>query len=194
MKTKHILLSAFCLLLPIVLTAQFTDGVSITVNGQKAQRQGNSFSMLAACGPQQAGINVTAGQGATVKINGTTQSTATVNLPAYGNNIINVTVTPQSGSAQSYTLTVNKPVPFSQIVIMRWNNTLTVINNPANNGGYTFNSFKWFRNGVQFSTGQSISAGPNGELLNPADVYYVEVTAIGVAGVIRSCATTVTLQ
>jgi len=65
-------------------------------------------------------------------------------------------------------------VPFVQIVITRWNNTLTVINNPANNGGYTFVSYKWFRNGTQFATGQSWSAGENGERINASDRFYVE--------------------
>jgi len=77
---------------------------------------------------------------------------------------------------------------------MRWNNTLTVINNPDNNGGYTFTSYKWFRNGQEISADQSISAGANGEQLNPSDVYYVIVTADGVSGIIRSCESNVTLQ
>jgi len=65
-------------------------------------------------------------------------------------------------------------VPFWQIVIMRWNNTLTVINNPANNGGFTFVSYQWYRNGQTEGTDQSWSAGSQGELINPEDIFYVE--------------------
>ncbi|MCL2767050.1 MAG: T9SS type A sorting domain-containing protein, partial [Peptococcaceae bacterium] len=65
-------------------------------------------------------------------------------------------------------------VPFFQIVIMRWNNTLTVINNPANNGGFTFVSYQWYRNGQMEGTDQSWSAGSQGELINPEDIFYVE--------------------
>ena len=181
-------------LLPIAAAAQFTDGVSLTVNGQAAQRAGNNFSMLSACGQNQAVINVTAEQGATVGINGVMQNPATLNLPDYGDNIIAISVTPQGGSAQNYTLIVNKPIPFDQIILMRWHNTFTIINNPANNGGYTFTSFKWFRNGLQISADQSWSAGPNGELLNPADIYYVEVIDNSVNGIIRTCLSTSSSQ
>jgi hypothetical protein len=57
-------------------------------------------------------------------------------------------------------------LPFDQIVKMRWNNTLTVINNPANNGGYRFTSYKWYRNNEKISEQQSWSVNDNGEWLN----------------------------
>jgi hypothetical protein len=76
---------------------------------------------------------------------------------------------------------------------VRWNNTLTVINNPANNGGYAFTSYRWFRNGQEISTGQSWSAGANGESLSPADMYYVEVTG-DFEGTLRTCESAVSLR
>jgi hypothetical protein len=57
---------------------------------------------------------------------------------------------------------------------MRWNNTLSVINNPANNGGYSFVSYRWFRDGQIFSTAQWWSAGAQGESLDTAHTYQVE--------------------
>jgi hypothetical protein len=72
-------------------------------------------------------------------------------------------------------LTIDKLIPFNRIVKMRWNNTLTVINNRANNGGYTFVSYKWTRNGQSAGTGQSWSAGANGERISETDVFSLEM-------------------
>ena len=171
-------------LLHITASALPTDGVSLTVNGKTVQRAGNSFSMLSACSQNQAVIEVTAGPLATIQINGVAQNPATVNLAVYGNNTVNIMVTPQGGNPQNYTLIVNKPIPFHSIVEQRWNDVLVVNNNPANNGGYSFTSFKFFRNGLLVGTGQNwTNDGP----LNPSDVFYVEMTANNVSGVIRSC-------
>jgi hypothetical protein len=85
-------------------------------------------------------------------------------------------------------------IPFDQVVIMRWNNTLTVINNPANNGGFKFTSFKWYRNDILISTGQSWCKNRNGEHISPDDEFYVELTAEGYAGVLRTCKSQITLK
>ena len=56
-------------------------------------------------------------------------------------------------------------------------------------GGYTFTSFKWFCNGIQLNTTKPyIKTGTNGETVSPNNVYYVEMTATGVSGVLRICA------
>jgi hypothetical protein len=194
MKIKFLILGLCGLLSAGRATAHFTDGVSLTVNGQTAQRAGNTFSILSACGQNQAIINVTAPPSAIIMINGMAGSTATVNIPAYGDNTIAITVTPPSSSPQSYTLVVNKPILYHPIVEQRWDDVLVVNNNPANNGGYSFTSYKWFRNGIQISADQSISAGPNGELLNPTDVYYVEMISNTVIGIMRTCLSTTSSQ
>jgi len=183
--TALLLICALCLFLPRVALTQ-TETVSITVNGETAQCDGSNFSMLSACGQQQAVIVVTAETQATVKINGITQNPATISLPNYGNNIITVTVTPQNSIPQNYTLIVNKPVPYYQIVVFEFPDVPSINNNPANNGGFTFTSFKWFRNGVLIGTKQYFN---NGGPLNPADIYYVEAIDVS-AGVIRTCLST----
>ena len=101
MKTNSLKFTTILLLLGLLSMAASalpTDGVSLTVNGKAAQRAGNSFSMLSACSQNQAVIEVTAEPLATIQINGVTQNPATVNLAAYGNNTVNITVTPQGGS------------------------------------------------------------------------------------------------
>ena len=68
-------------------------------------------------------------------------------------------------------------VPFEELVVMRWNNSLTVKNNPENNGGYNFVSYKWYRNDSPAGVDQSWSAGANGEQINQNDRFYVEALA-----------------
>lgn len=102
--------------------------------------------------------------------------------------IIEIVITSQDRSVtKTYTLTIEKRFAFKDIVITRWNNTLTVINNPENNGGYNFTSFKWFCNGQEIATGQSYSAGDLYETLNATDKYYVEITGHEFEGTLRSC-------
>lgn len=102
--------------------------------------------------------------------------------------VIEAVITSQDKQVtKTYRLTIEKRFRFDDIVKTRWNNTMTVINNPDNNDGYRFTSFKWFRNGQEIATGQSYSAGNLYETLNPADKYYVEITGEQFEGTLRSC-------
>ncbi len=149
---------------------------SITIDSGTAERLNETnFHSIADCGNSQVNISVNADPHAAVTINGTVQNNCPVALPNHGDNIIPITVTAQNGTVQSYTLTVHRLLPFEQIVQQRWNNTLTVINNPENNGGFSFTSYKWYRNGEEIGTGQSWSAGADGKELNPSDLYQVIV-------------------
>jgi len=68
-------------------------------------------------------------------------------------------------------------VPFNEIAVALWNNnTLTVINNPANNSSHLiFSDFIWFRDGQEVGFEQSLSEYEDGKPLQPGK-YYVEVT------------------
>ncbi|OXA90390.1 T9SS type A sorting domain-containing protein [Flavobacterium hercynium] len=88
--------------------------------------------------------------------------TYTVTPPKPGIYTENAVVTSQDGSVSTnYTITIEKPFGFYDIVQQKFNNVLLVNNNPATNGGYTFVSYEWFKNGVSVGTGQYYSAGEN---------------------------------
>lgn len=171
-----------------------TDITGISVDGETVSYVGNDFYTIAGCGNNSTTVLVAADAFAKVSINGVEQNPVTVSLPAYGDNIVLIEVKAQNGATAGYTLTINKPVPFNQLVKIRWNNTLTVINNPANNGGYTFTSYRWYRNGQEIGSNQSWSAGKDGEKLNPTDVYHVALTADGISGELCTCEGTVSLH
>jgi len=67
-------------------------------------------------------------------------------------------------------------VPFNKIALSLWNNnTLTVINNPANNSlNSTFTNFIWYRNDQEVGRGQSFSEDANGGQLQSGK-YHVEM-------------------
>ena len=166
----------------------------ILVNGIPAKRDGNQFFSELECGADQATITVICSQYATVKINGVEQNPSTVSIPNWGSNIVTITITATNGNSQTYTLTIYKLIPFDQVVIMRWNNTLTVINNPANNGGFRFTAFKFFRNDNEITTNQSWSISYMGYWLNETDEFYVELAAEGYSEVLRTCKSRITLR
>jgi hypothetical protein len=167
----------------------------ILVDGKTAQRNGDQFFIVSECGMNQAEVSVVCTPPyASVKINGIAQNPCSVALPKYGSNSVIINTISPDGTPKTYTLTIYKEIPFDQVVKMRWNNTLTVINNPANNGGFTFTSFKWFRNGQDISIDQSWSASPNGDWINPDDEFYVELTAEGYSEKLRNCKSKIVLR
>jgi hypothetical protein len=157
-------------------------------NAADMDNTGDHYTYLANCGDDPVSVYVAADQYATVAVNGTLAAgnTYTMNLPEYGDNMIEILVTAQSGDTHSYTLTVNKPMEFDKLVKRRWeDNTFSVINNSDNNGGFHFSSYAWYRDGQLIGTKQYITQGADGRQLLGGD-YYVEATTID-GEVIRSC-------
>ncbi|MDR2926982.1 MAG: MBG domain-containing protein, partial [Cytophagaceae bacterium] len=201
------------------LPASVTKTVTVTAGGGNEiitiEVDGNdipvadNMTYVAPCGGNNAKavIGMTVSEGATVsyRINGvTTENVGTnfeITLGEPQIKKVYIIVKSQDGSAtKEYLLNIEVRFPFFQIVVMRWNNTLTVINNPENNKGYAFNTFKWYRStdgGATFETfsnEQSWSAGANGELLSETVLYYVEVTSDLFEGTLRTCVDHVTLK
>lgn len=111
-------------------------------------------------------------------------NTITVNTGKPSSQKITFVIIAHDGlTKEEFDIVIDKYFVFDDIVITRWNCTMAVINNPANNGGYKFVSYKWYRNGNEISQNQSYYGG---EEHTNGDKYYVEMTTDhGV--VLRTC-------
>ncbi|MCL2073459.1 MAG: T9SS type A sorting domain-containing protein [Marinilabiliaceae bacterium] len=173
------------------LTIVSTELIGINVNGQAADKDGDNFVFTdTQCGNPTATILVlTADPLATIIINDEYGNNRTFFLTTGINEFI-ITVISQNGQIEStYLLTIERMIPFEQLVKIRWSdNTFTVINNPGNNGGFNFNSatFQWFFNDdpIPQGTGQSLSFDPHGGAFTQGN-YHVEITTS--SGVLKSC-------
>ena len=167
----------------------------IIINDEEASRNGDIFTKNISCDANSIRITVeTENKQANVFINGERQTGAvTIAMSKYGDSYIPVTVT-VNGASKTYTLKVNIPVhQYENFVEMRWNNTLTVINNPNENGGYRFRTYRWYRNGELVGVGQTWTAGTKGEKLNPNDEFRVEMETVDGES-LRCCGWQVTLS
>jgi hypothetical protein len=169
--------------------SHFADGVSVMVDGRVVQRSSNRFFVLLDGEQSQVNVTVVAPTSA-IKIENITQSSAIIDLLAYGNNNVDITITPQGESPQFYTLNIIRPISFEQVAVLVGGSVLVVLDPP----GKTFTTFRWFRNGQLIGTDRVLFAGTNGEQFNPNDVYYVELTAEGVDGAIPSRTSRIALQ
>ncbi|MDT0642798.1 MBG domain-containing protein [Zunongwangia sp. F363] len=119
----------------------------------------------------------------------------TIETPAPG--IYNKTIMVTSGdgnASRTYHIKVEKTFDFEDIVVQKFNNVLLVNNNPATNGGYKFESFRWYKNGALIGTGQYFSEGDNaGDALDAQSNYYVEMTTED-GEVLKTCSTTIQLR
>ena len=103
-----------------------------------------------------------------------------------------VTITSQDGTNnETYNIQVEKQFNFDDLIIQKFNNVLLVNNNPGTNGGYTFTSYTWLKNGQNIGSGQYYSAGDNSnDLLAPSSTYQVVlITEDGQE--LRTCPTTI---
>ncbi|TDN83870.1 hypothetical protein DET49_12070 [Salegentibacter sp. 24] len=106
-----------------------------------------------------------------------------------------VTVTSEDGtSTKTYTIIIEKNFNFRDIVIQKFNNVLLVNNNSETNGGYSFVSYRWYRNGSVVGNGQYYSVGDDiNDALDPESNYYV-VVETEEGEVLRTCVSNVQLR
>lgn len=89
-----------------------------------------------------------------------------------------LTVRSANGKVEkTYTVIVEKPFGFFEIVEQKFDNTLLVNNNPNTNGGYVFVAYQWYKNGELIGEGQVYSAGDlSTDLLDSGAVYHAVLT------------------
>lgn len=151
---------------------------------------GKKFTYVSECGKEDIDIDITR-QNADIFVDGQPVQGAFYQPLSYGDNSLEIMVdvySPLNPSNvlvhEDYTLTIKRPFPSEQLIKVRWDNTLAVINNSRT--PYEFTKYKWYRNDREVGSGWYWSAGTNGEKLNPKDKYFVEATTEDGKS-IRSC-------
>jgi len=123
---------------------------SIKINDQpmNSSAQNNVFNYLASCGENAIKLDID-GPGTAVLTVGSSTYTSGTTIPLT-NDKTEIEVRIQSNGV---TLTCGVIASralgdaSTPMYIKRWGNTLAVINNPVNNGGYKFDAFRWYDNG-----------------------------------------------
>lgn len=118
----------------------------------------------------------------------------TIQTPKPGIYSKDVTITSEDGSLSAvYSITVEKPFGFFDIVRQKFNNVLIVNNNPLTNGGYEFTAYQWFKNGQLIGTGQYYSASESlNSPLDPTADYSVKMTTKD-GKILQTCTGKITL-
>jgi len=164
---------------------------SITIAGEVYNNPANQITYLMECGENNPNINILNSSNATI----TPSANFTVQTPKPGIYTQNVKVTSEDGSTTAnYTIVVQKPFGFYDIVKQKFNNVLLVNNNPQTNGGYEFTAYQWFKNGQLIGTGQYYTAGnETNNVLDPTASYSVKMTTKD-GKVLQTCESTITIQ
>ena len=133
-----------------------------------------TFVVGAQCGVNEAVPTISPRNGqASVLIDGQeVDGESRIDITAGGRCEVPVTVNVRNIVERTYMLEVCK-LPYN-IINKRWNDILAVVNNPENNGGLEFTSYKWFVNGTDINCDMQYIYLPEG--VSTTDVYSVEVT------------------
>ena len=164
---------------------------SIAIGSKVYNNPADDITYLMSCGENNPNVAIVNQTNATI----TPAASFTIDTPKPGIYTQNVTVTSQDGTATAnYTIKVEKPFGFYDIVKQKFNNVLLINNNPQTNGGYQFVSYQWFKNGQLVGTGQYYSAGnePNA-VLDPLAIYSVKMTTLD-GKVLQTCDANIVLQ
>ncbi|MCD0470461.1 T9SS type A sorting domain-containing protein [Flavobacterium sp. JAS] len=146
----------------------------ITIGNKVYLAPAKDIKYLMVCDENNPSVSILNETNATI----TPSASFTITTPKPGIYTKTVTITSEDGSTTAnYTITVEKPFAFFDIVRQKFNNILLVNNNPQTNGGYEFVSYEWFKNGQSVGTGQYYSAGNAlGTTLDPTADYSVKMT------------------
>ncbi len=178
---------------PLIITSSNADIASITIDGQVYNNPRGEVYYLIDCNDAIAFVDVNIVTGVNAQIN--TGTNFSIDTPAPGIYRQEVVVTSQDGSqTRTYSIVVEKTFDFDAIVVQKYNNTLVVNNNPETNGGYSFVSYKWYKNGELVSESQTFSEGNlSSDQLDPnANYQAVMVTTSG--DELRTCNSLVQLS
>lgn len=157
---------------------------SVEVNGQLLKEErGGVYNYSATCANDLAEIIVTAKDNGVVMINGAEGELYNENISFGGKYRLPVTIISESGESRAeYELSLYK-LP-SDILIKRWDDVLTIMNNPDNNGSLSFVGYEWYLNDERLPDTEPYITIPKG--VGSDDIFSVKVvTEEGVE--LKSC-------
>ena len=119
----------------------------VTVNGIKLdEEKGYRYNYSATCLNDYADVVVKAKENGRVIINGREGEKYSEDISPGGKYILPITIISESGESKAeYELNIYK-LP-DDILLKRWDDVLTIMNNPNNNGSLSFVEYNWYMNG-----------------------------------------------
>ncbi|MCP2028435.1 putative secreted protein [Flavobacterium sp. HSC-32F16] len=174
----------------LVILNNNIDVKRITIGSTVFENPGKNITHVMTCSENNPAISILNESNAII----TPSANFTIQTPKPGIYNQNVTIKSEDGSlTATYSITVEKPFGFFDIVRQKFNNVLLVNNNPATNGGYEFVAYQWFKNGQLIGTGQYYSASESVNTpLDPTADYSVKMTTKD-GKVLQTCSGRVTL-
>ena len=147
---------------------------SLKINGEDVEiSQENTLNIPLDCDINSARIEIEAHPGATIIMGDQISGTAEINVEGGGKFNQPVTIISESKeNTQEFSVNLFK-LP-NNILLLRWNDVLSVINNPENNNGLHFTDFVWYRNNHYLSSGIPYIKLPDDH--QSSDKYHILVT------------------
>lgn len=144
------------------------------INGEDVEiSQENTLNIPLDCEINSARIEIEAHPGATIIMGDQISGTAEINVEEGGKFNQPVTIISESKeNTQEFSVNLFK-LP-DNILLLRWNDVLSVINNPENNNGLHFTDFVWYRNNHYLSSGIPYIKLPDDH--QSSDKYHILVT------------------
>lgn len=164
---------------------------NITIDGKVYNNPAKEITYVMSCEENNPAVAISNLTNATIS----PAANFTIQTPKPGIYTQNVTLTSEDGTTSTtYTVKIEKPFGFYDIVHQKFGNVLLVNNNPQTNGGYEFVSYEWFKNGQSIGTGQYYSAGNDANsVLDPSAEYSVKMTTKD-GKILQTCGSKITVQ
>jgi hypothetical protein len=144
--------------------------VGLSVNGKDIDVTGNNLEYVAACNETSVELDLEVSPYAKVKIDDVEYAGQSISLTGDVTTVAIQVIAETGNSVQNYTLKVTKAIDENKLYYQRWSDVLAINKNPATNGGYNIENFRWYgKDGSLISTAGYIS------VQGSANDYYAEI-------------------
>jgi hypothetical protein len=153
--------------------------IHLTINNEEQEAGETEIHYAGACGENQAIVTIDAVGRVSIRANGHVYANGEP-VPLTGDKTTILVEVSTSAATLTSSLHIARALgsAATPLFVQRWGNTLAIINNPANNGGHTFDGYRWYNNGVPMSeTGRYIPLNGQPIANYTADVHST-VTAV----------------